>query len=311
MTQHPVANWEKRRYASRIDAFFAKYLESLGSFPELAPDDEEELRNEFLQGRTEARDMLIQHNLWRVPVIVRRFLSRGLSFQDFVQDGNLAVIEAVDRFLSEKGYFLLQPILHHLVKQRIASEIGKYYGTSHPYIPPEEWVRAKKVREAIEYLTALHHRPPNALEIVLHAKLPLNVVGPALRLFRTTIYAHEFLDEVAPTKPSGAISLEMIDDAQKRLTIFNELRNRVNEELRGFPERTQRVVTWRLGLNGVGKLSLREVASRCQLSIYDIGRIESEAVQQISDTLATSVDRLWRLSNNIETLETFLRSVTT
>ena len=79
------------------------YLKEIGDIPLLTPEEEYELALKVQQGDLEAKDLLAEHNLRLVISIAKRYLGRGVSFQDLVQEGNIGLMRAVEKFDPERG----------------------------------------------------------------------------------------------------------------------------------------------------------------------------------------------------------------
>lgn len=311
MARIAVPKWEKRRYAGRADTAFRQFLAANRSLARLTDEDEEELRSEFLKGRREAREVLILNSIWRVTSIARKFLNRGLPYEDLVQEGTIAGIEGVDTFLEKDNVFALGQLVYTRVKERLGGMIAReYYGNKKPRIPRHEVAQVKHVVFAIRLLTERMHRPPNVLELVWHTRMPLKVIGDTLHLCRTSVCSREFLDDV-PQSKSRRRSPVLGAQAGERLEKLLALKEQVMVALVSFAVETKAILIGRLGLNGEGRLSLGDVAKRCKRTIYEVGRIETDAVQQLAVATATSVEQLWRLTNDIQELEGFLQSKST
>ena len=80
------------------------YLQEIGAVDRLTPEEEIEIGRRAAQGDPEAKEIMINANLRLVVAMARKFLNRGLSYQDLIQEGNIGLMRAVEKFDPDKGF---------------------------------------------------------------------------------------------------------------------------------------------------------------------------------------------------------------
>jgi RNA polymerase primary sigma factor len=262
--------------ASR-DALSA-YVRDLGRAPLLTSEQESSLARRIEVGDRRAREQFIEANLRLVVTIARRYADRGLPLLDLIQEGNLGLIHAVERFDHRRGcrfctyasWWIRQAItrgladhsrtiripvhtgetLHRLIRiqQQLQQELGREPTTTE--ISAQSGVVAHRVHELMEC-----GRP----SISLHAPFG-NEGGPALG---------DVIEDRTLREP-----IEGIDETQRALAVTRALAK--------LPDRQRRIVQLRHGLVDGRSRSLKDVGTEIGLSAERIRRIESDALKSLA-----------------------------
>lgn len=140
----------------------SRYLHEIGTVDLLSVDEEIALANRIRQGDQQARQQFIEANLRLTVYVAKRFLSRGVDFEDLVQEGNVGLIEAVDRFDPTRGTRFANYAVHW-----IAKSIRDYLTTKAPAVPLPKDARRDRaaLRAAEDTFVAEHGRPPSITEL--------------------------------------------------------------------------------------------------------------------------------------------------
>jgi RNA polymerase primary sigma factor len=258
-----------------------EYFESIQRYSLLTPPEEKVLCRRVRDGDTVARAELINANLRLVISIARRYVGRGLSLLDLIEEGNVGLTKGADLFNPDMGcrfatyatWWIKQAIRRALADHGKTVRIPSYL---HPKIA--EW---KKIAAALAETLG---REPSLHEIADAAGVPertFPIMASALltlRSIRQTISIDADNDE--HERMSGDIQddhgIDPADEAEGRQT-----KNRLAEILGEMPKRSLEILTMRYGLDGEEPRTLREVGEKIHLSRERVRQIEAESLKAL------------------------------
>ncbi len=267
------------------------YLDQIEHIPLLTPDDEVNLARLVQAGGDEghkARDRMIRSNLRLVIAIAKRYSNMGLPFSDLVEEGNLGLMRAVEKFDPERGYrfstysswWIKQGIMRSLSNQGKTIRIPVYM-----YDIIAKW---RKVRDG---LTQRLGRVPNRKEIADTMEVPVEKIKEIEQITERPSSLN------APISIEG--SAELIDLIEEDATknpdaILGEVlrSERVGVLLRALDEREQKILTLRFGLGEGQSYTLEEVAKHFDITRERVRQIEAAALKKIRKHLEEQGDSL-------------------
>jgi RNA polymerase primary sigma factor len=261
---------------------FEEYLESIHGYALLTPEDERTLARAIRSGDARARARLIESNLRLVISIARRYVGRGLSFLDLIEEGNLGLTKAADlydpdhgcRFATYATWWIKQAIRRALSDTARTVRIPSYL---QPRIA--EWKRVGRELEE-----KLGHEPSLA-EIAEAAGVPTRlfpIMASALLTLRSihqTVSLDSPAEEDAPPLRGDVASTPNDDPAT--LVEERQARNRLAEILGVMPKRSLEILKLRYGLGGEEPRTLREVGAKVKLSRERVRQIEAESLAHL------------------------------
>ena len=254
------------------------YLRSIGRVPLLTREDEVRLAKRIEANDMSAKNGLIEANLRLVVSIAKRYTGRGLTLLDLIQEGNLGLIRAVEKFDWRRG-FKFSTYATWWIRQAVQRGVANKSRTIR--IPVHIVERETKIARAERELTAKLERPPTEEEIAKAAKLPLKQV----REVRQAARAVTSLDK--PVGSEGDTSLgELFGDEAPQ--VDEEVHVSLEQEalhraVRSLPEREQQVVKLRYGLDGEeDPKSLEEIGRRLGLTRERVRQIEANALERLA-----------------------------
>ena len=276
--------------ASQLDAT-RLYLTEIGFSPLLTAEEEVYYSRKLLKGDESARKKMIECNLRLVVKISRRYLNRGLALLDLIEEGNLGLIRAVEKFDPERG-FRFSTYATWWIRQTI--ERGIMNQTRTIRLP------IHVVKEINIYLRAARHlaqtldHEPSPEEIAEMLDKPINDVKRMLGLNERTASVD------SPMGPDSESSLlDAIPDESNidpvALLQDDDVKNNIDKWLEQLTEKQCEVVTRRFGLHGYDVSTLEEVGSSIGVTRERVRQIQIEALRKLREILEKegfSVDAL-------------------
>ena len=253
------------------------YLKEIGRVPLLTPEEEVELAEKILQGDTNAKKRLSEANLRLVVSIAKRYLGRGMQFLDLIQEGNLGLIKAVEKFDYTKG-FKFSTYATWWIRQAITRAIADQARTIR--IPVHMVETINKVKKASSQLLHQNGHEPSADEVAEVLEMPVEKVREIMRGAQEPVpletpigeeedsHLGDFIpDEDAP-EPADAAShtllRELLDDVLSTLT-----------------PREEKVLKLRFGLIDGRSRTLEEVGKEFNVTRERIRQIEAKALRKL------------------------------
>lgn len=290
--EYPTAEQEERlcdeeasiqteeRYSESLDAT-QLYLSEIGFSPLLTAEEEIYLGRRVLRGDNDARRRMIVSNLRLVVKIARRYLNRGLELLDLVEEGNLGLIRAVEKFDPERG-FRFSTYATWWIRQSIERGIMNQTRTIRL---PIHVVKELNVylRATRQLLQSLDHEPTPD-EIAQFLDRPSGDVERMLHLNAQVTSA-----DIPYGKDSGKPLVDTIADDSTRdpvRNIFNEdIRSGLQVWLSQLSEKQRAVVERRYGLGSYESATLDEVGSEIGLTRERVRQIQVDALQRLREIL--------------------------
>ena len=222
-----------------------------------------------------ARDGLILANLRLVVHIAKRYVNRGLPFMDLIQEGNVGLLRAVEKFEYRRGY-KLSTYAYWWIKQGLERAIEDKSRTIR--IPIHTSARIRKVRFAARDLGQSLGRKATTREIAVQLRMPVDAIDRALSIVREPLPLEGGDDDDVDVAKSLA-------DTQAPSPFHHvsqrEIRQRVGSVLRELKSREETIIRLRFGLGSEGARTLEQIAQRLSLSRERVRQIECAALKKI------------------------------
>ena len=263
--------------ASNVDDPVKVYLKEIGRVPLLTPEEEIELAIRISDDDKQAKQRLAEANLRLVVSIAKRYVGRGMQFLDLIQEGNLGLIKAVDKFDYTKG-FKFSTYATWWIRQAITRAIADQARTIR--IPVHMVETINKVKKTNSQLLHKNGRDPTAEEIAAELDMPVDKVREILRVaqepvsLETPIGEEEdsHLGDIIPDDDAPAPA-----DAASMLLLKEQL----NDVLRTLTPREAKVLALRFGLEDGHPHTLEEVGSEFGVTRERIRQIEAKALRKL------------------------------
>ncbi len=253
------------------------YLKEIGNYPLLSMDEEVELAKRIAEGDQYATERLTESNLRLVVSIAKKYVGRGLSFLDLIQEGNLGLIKAVDKFDYSKGY-KFSTYATWWIRQAITRSIADQSRTIRIPVHMSEVIN-KAYRISRSLLQELG-REPTEEEIAKEMNLPVEKVREIMKISA---------DPISLDTPIGEEDDSHLGDFIKDDTImgpedaaaYTMLQDQIQKLLTTLSEREQRVLILRFGLLDGRTRTLEEVGKEFNVTRERIRQIEAKALRKL------------------------------
>jgi RNA polymerase primary sigma factor len=269
---------KKRKTAeNRTKQSIEKYLEEIGGYSPLAPEDEVDLARQIRKGNARALDKLVKANLRFVISVAKEYQGQGLPLQDLISEGNLGLIKAAQRFDETRGFkfisyavwWIRQSILQALAEQ---SRVVR--------LPLNRVGAINKVGRALEELEKKYGREPSMEEIADKMEMTAYEVADVLK----TSARHLSLDE--PFKEDEGNSLLDILESDRYAppdeTLMQEsLQVEIDKVLSTLKPREAEIIRLYFGLDGDRPLTLEEIGEHFKLTRERVRQIKEKALRRL------------------------------
>ncbi len=253
------------------------YLKEIGSYPLLSITEEIELAKRIEQGDERAKQILTESNLRLVVSIAKRYVGRGLSFLDLIQEGNLGLIKAVEKFDYTKGY-KFSTYATWWIRQAITRSIADQSRTIRIPVHMSEVIN-KTYRVSRNLLQELG-REPTEQELAEAMGLPIEKVREILKVSADPISLDTPIGEEDDSHLGDFIKDESIIGPEEAAS-YAVLQDQISKLLDTLTEREQRVLVLRFGLKDGRTRTLEEVGKEFNVTRERIRQIEAKALRKL------------------------------
>ena len=260
-----------------IDDPVRMYLKEIGKVPLLSADEEIELAKRMEQGDEEAKQRLAEANLRLVVSIAKRYVGRGMLFLDLIQEGNMGLIKAVEKFDYRKGY-KFSTYATWWIRQAITRAIADQARTIRIPVHMVETIN-KLIRVSRQLLQDLG-RDPTPEEIAEEMDMPVGKVREILKVAQEPVSLETPIGEEEDSHLGDFIpDTEMMIPADA--AAFTLLKEQLLEVLKTLTDREQKVLRLRFGLDDGRARTLEEVGKEFQVTRERIRQIEAKALRKL------------------------------
>ena len=277
VTDEEMANASNVEENIATDDPVRMYLKEIGKVPLLTPEEEQDLARRMSEGDDLARQKLTEANLRLVVSIAKRYVGRGMLFLDLIQEGNLGLMKAVEKFDYTKGY-KFSTYATWWIRQSITRAIADQARTIRIPVHMVETIN-KVVRASRQLLQELGH-DPSAEEIAEALGMPADKVRDILKIAQEPVsletpigeeedsHLGDFISDEGASEPSEAASQSLLNEA-------------LLEVMDTLTEREQRVLKLRFGLEDGRTRTLEEVGKEFNVTRERIRQIEAKALRKL------------------------------
>ncbi|WP_314932631.1 RNA polymerase sigma factor RpoD [Mogibacterium timidum] len=253
------------------------YLKEIGKVPLLTGEQERELAIRMEQGDEDAKKKLCESNLRLVVSIAKRYLNRGLSFLDLIQEGNLGLIKAVDKFDYTKGY-KFSTYATWWIRQAITRSIADQARTIRIPVHMVETIN-KLIRISRQLLQELG-REPTSEEIAKEMGITVEKVREIKKISQDPVSLETPIGEEEDSHLGDFIPDDDVP-APVESAAYSMLKEQLMEVLDTLSEREKKVLMLRFGLEDGRPRTLEEVGKEFNVTRERIRQIEAKALRKL------------------------------
>ena len=253
------------------------YLKEIGRVPLLSPDEEVDLAIRISQGDVAAKKRLSEANLRLVVSIAKRYLGRGMQFLDLIQEGNLGLIKAVEKFDHTNG-FKFSTYATWLISQAITRAIADQARTIR--IPVHMVETINKVKKVSSQLLHQNGHEPSADDIAAELDMPVDKVREIMRVAQEPVSLETPIGEEEDSHLGDFIP----DDdapAPQDAASHTLLKEQLSDVLSTLTSREEKVLRLRFGLEDGRSRTLEEVGREFNVTRERIRQIEAKALRKL------------------------------
>lgn len=269
-----------------FDENLGDYIKKISKYPILSTSEEKELANLIKKGDSEAKKKLVQSNLRLVFNVAKKSIhTTTLSFCDLIQEGNLGLMAAVDKFNPKLGY-KFSTYAVWWIKQAMFKAISEQsYCMKIPVYIQETLSRYKKAKETLE----------KKYGCTINSSLAAQEIGISeekidtfLNAYTKALSLETGFEKLSETTGTREMSLcEIVEDEKQNVEkniLDRQLKNDINRALECLKSREKEVITLRFGLNENARKTLEEIGNIYGVTKECIRQIEKRALQKINST---------------------------
>ena len=260
-----------------IDDPVRMYLREIGRIPLLSYDEELELAKKVLEGDEEAKQKLAESNLRLVVSIAKKYVGRGMLFLDLIQEGNMGLIKAVEKFDYTKGY-KFSTYATWWIRQAITRAIADQARTIR--IPVHMVETINKLIRTSRHLLQQLGREPTPEEIAQEMEIPVEKVTEIQKIAQDPVSLETPIGEEDDSHLGDFIQ----DDespAPQDAAAYTLLREQLEEVMKTLTPREAKVLKLRFGLEDGKTRTLEEVGKEFNVTRERIRQIEAKALRKL------------------------------
>ncbi|MCR4737524.1 MAG: RNA polymerase sigma factor RpoD/SigA [Bacteroidales bacterium] len=262
---------------NRDSASMERYLAEIARQPLLTPDEEVDLARKIREGDMQALDRLTTCNLRFVVSIAKKYQNQGISLPDLVNEGNMGLIKAAQRFDETRGFKFISYAVWW-IRQSILTAIADQARVVR--LPLNQVGTISKIKKELARLEQQYQRFPTVDEIAEAVDIPAYKVADLLRMngFTQSLDAPvstdddtKMVDTYIPDNASGT------DDTLMKESLATD----VDVMLSDLPEKEKEVIRLFFGLNNTQEHTLDEISVQCQISRERVRQLKEKAIKRL------------------------------
>ena len=258
-----------------------RYLQEIGKVDLLTPEEEVDLAIKIKQGNQVALEKLTKANLRFVVSVAKQYQNQGLSLSDLINEGNLGLIKAAQRFDETRGFkfisyavwWIRQSILQALAEQ---SRIVR--------LPLNKVGSLNKINKAFSQLEQQYEREPSAAELAEQLELEVGEVSSTLRIAARHISINAPFQAGETGSLLDVLPNSSLPSTDRQLSHGESLRKEIERSLSTLPERQKDIVRLYFGIGLEHPVSLEDIGTQFSLTRERVRQIKDKAILKLRTT---------------------------
>jgi len=254
------------------------YLKEINKVALLTRAEEEKYARLAAQGNQPAKDRLVAANLRFVVNVAKKYQNQGMALDDLISEGNIGLINAIERFDVDKGYHFISYAVWWIRQSILKAICEKSRTIRLPLNRANELVQIEKMRKE---MFSEEGQEPEDQELARRLGMNEAQVRDLLDISREMIS----LETPVYTDRDTSVLSDFLEDANhpspELQTVHSSLKNDLNEALDTLSDKESKILELRFGLNDKQPLSLKEIGEKFHLTKERIRQIEKKALQKL------------------------------
>jgi RNA polymerase primary sigma factor len=260
------------------------YLKEINRIPLLSREDEDKYARAAAKGEKYAKDMLVKSNLRFVVNVAKKYQNQGLPLADLISEGNIGLINAIERYDVDKGYHFISYAVWWIRQAILKAICEKSRMIRLPLNRANELVQIEKARKVLEGAMT---EDEEIREIARLLEMDADHVADLISVSRDFVSLETPVFDERDSSVVGDFVENSDYVAPEDYVIEQNLKDDINEVLRTLSDKEREVIEYRFGLNGRNALSLKEIGDRFKLTKERIRQIEKSALSRLSQPSRT------------------------
>ncbi len=254
------------------------YLKEINRVSLLTREEEDHYARRAATGDKAAKDMLVKANLRFVVNVAKKYQNQGLPLSDLISEGNIGLMNAIERFDVDKGYHFISYAVWWIRQAILKAICEKSRMIRLPLNRANELVQIEKARKELQSGNA---EEPEIREIARSVNMDEDHVADLLNISRDLISLET---PVYAEKDSSQLG-DFIEDSgyphPEDIVVDKSLKEDIESVLRSLSTKEAEIIQYRFGLNGKSPLSLKEIGDKYNLTKERIRQIEKKAIKRL------------------------------
>lgn len=274
-----AATVEKTRKNTKYDDnVLSAYLKEINKIALLTREEEEECARQAAKGDMLAKEKLIKANLRFVVNVAKKYQNQGLPLADLISEGNLGLMNAIERFDVNKGYHFISYAVWWIRQAILKAICEKSRMIRLPLNRANELVQIEKAKKELQIENGVE---PESEEIAKRLNMDKEHVEDLIHISRDLVS----LETPIYAEKDSSLLGDFIEDKGYRspdeVIIEKSLKDDIDDVLKTLTEKEADIIKFRFGLNGRRPMSLKEIGNRYKLTKERIRQIEKKALKRL------------------------------
>ncbi|MBX2922387.1 MAG: sigma-70 family RNA polymerase sigma factor [Chitinophagaceae bacterium] len=258
-----------------------KYLQEIGKVELIGPEEEVKLAERIKQGDQKALDRLTKANLRFVVSVAKQYQNQGLSLPDLINEGNLGLIKAAQRFDETRGFkfisyavwWIRQSVLQALAEQ---SRIVR--------LPLNKVGLTNRINKAFQQLEQEYEREPSPEELAEILEIDIDEIAATLGVAARHVSMDTPLSEGEDSTLVDVMENPNADSVDNKITHHESLKKEIERSLHALTDRQQDVIRFFFGIGIENAMSLEDIGERFNLTRERVRQIKDKAITKLRTT---------------------------
>ena len=269
---------QSEKSVSADENVLSLYLKEINKIPLLTREEEDRYARLAAQGDKDAREKLLKANLRFVVNVAKKYQNQGLPLSDLISEGNIGLINAIERYDVNKGYHFISYAVWWIRQAILKAICEKSRMIRLPLNRANELVQIEKARKLVQTSKT---EDSEIREIARMLNMEEDHVAELVNISRDLVSLEA---PVYSEKDSSSLG-DFVEDAgykhPEEVVIHDSLKEDINKILATLSEKEAEIIQYRFGLNGRNPLSLKEIGERYHLTKERIRQIEKKALKRM------------------------------